>query len=86
MALLRVLLAVLISVVALLVVTFCYVLVRTRGAQGPRGGAVGIDVALLPRMTVFSPMYWLVVVVVLGILWWFLWGWLFGSHIHRLIR
>ncbi len=74
----RVLLAAFISVVAVLVVTVCYVLVTARGAGGERG-SVGIDVVLLPHMTIYSPLYWLVLAVVLAVLWWFLWRWLFAG-------
>ncbi len=78
MPFLKVILAVIITVVALLVATYSYIVGLTSGPKGARG-AIGIDVALLPGMTIYSPIYWLVVVVVLAILWWFLWRWLFAG-------
>ncbi len=70
-------LAGLIAVAVLLVVTLVYVWAAA-GVWPRRGGSVGIDIALLPRLTVYSPVYWLVVVVVGAILWWLLRRWLFA--------
>jgi len=43
-----------------------------------RGGSVGIDAALLPRLTLYSPMFWLILLGVGAILWWSLRRWLFA--------
>jgi hypothetical protein len=56
------------SIVVLAVVTFVYLLVAVkRLGLGP---GVGLDVVLIPRLTIYSPMYWVVVIVVMGGLWW----------------
>jgi ABC-type branched-subunit amino acid transport system permease subunit len=78
MTFVKVILAAIVTVVALLVVTCLYIVGLTRGPKGVRG-ATGIDVAILPNLTIYSPTYWLVVVVVLALLWWFLWRWLFAG-------
>jgi len=80
---LKVLIAVLLSLAAVAVVSVSYILGKTWGAHAPGGGLVGTDVALLPRMIFLSPTYWLVLIVVLAVLWWFLWGWLFSAHVHH---
>jgi hypothetical protein len=74
----KVILAAIVTVAALLVVTYLNIFGLMRGPKDVRG-VTGIDVALLPRMTIHSPTYWLVVVVVLALLWWFLWRWLFAG-------
>ena len=78
MTFVKVILAAIVTVVALLVVTRLYIVGLTRGPKGGRG-VTGIDVAILPNLTIYSPTYWLVVVVVLALLWWFLWRWLFAG-------
>ena len=78
MTFLKLILAAIVTVVTLLVVTYLYIFGLPRAVKGGQG-TIGIDVAILPRMTIYSPTYWLVVVVVLALLWWFLWRWLFAG-------
>lgn len=78
MFVLKTIAAMLITVVVLVVVTYCYIVVRIPGPGKP-GQQVGIDVALLPSMTIYSPMFWSVVVAVMAILWWALRRWLFDG-------
>ncbi len=74
----KIVLSAVVTVVVLLVVTYSYLAIILRRADSPRG-SVGLDVVLLPRLTIYSPMYWLVVVVVIAGLWWILGKWLFAK-------
>ena len=66
-----------VGVLTLLIVTYIYVAVVT--SRGPQdGGSVGVDIAIIPSLTVYSPLYWLVVAVVAGMLWWLFHHWLFS--------
>jgi hypothetical protein len=78
MIFLKVILAAIVTVVSLLVVTCLYLVGLTRAPKGVPG-ATGIDVVIVPNLTIYSTTYWLVVIVVLALLWWFLWRWLFAS-------
>jgi len=78
MGVIKVVFAGLITVLVFLTVTYAYIVLRTRGPEGGRHGSIGIDVAILPRLTIYSPLYWVVVVLVAVVLWWLLRHWLFA--------
>jgi hypothetical protein len=74
----KVLLAAFITVFTLLVATYCYIIAAARrpGLEGKRG-SIGIDAALLPHLTIYSPVFWLMVAAILAILYWPFRRWLF---------
>jgi hypothetical protein len=77
MNLVKILVAAIASVVVIAVTTYCYFILAMRG-PGPRGaGHIGVDIALFPRM-LGSPVYWLVLIVIMAVLWWALLRWLFA--------
>ncbi len=68
--LLKVLLTVLVAACVLVLVTYGFIVARSRGVK-----ASGVQILL--AITVYSPFYWLLVAVILAILWWLCRRWLF---------
>jgi hypothetical protein len=79
LVLFKVLLAALITALTLIVATYYYIEAVT-GVRGGKGGSTGIDTALLPHFTIYSPVFWLMVAAILAILYWIFRHWLFASH------
>ena len=76
MSFLKSIVAAVITVVTGVVVTHLYIYAIT-GPHSSGRGSEGVDISLLPKATVYSPIWWLVMVVVLAVLWWLLGRWLF---------
>ncbi|PYX01750.1 MAG: hypothetical protein DMG89_00390 [Acidobacteria bacterium] len=61
MAFLKVLLSSIASVITFVMASLVYLFIRMRAPVD--SGTTGTDITLLPSMTIFSPLYWLVVLV-----------------------
>lgn len=70
MLFLKLLLVVFANACILLLFTVVWVLAQNRGADG-------IDVSLLPALTLHSPLYWLLVSTILAAAGWLCWRWVF---------
>jgi hypothetical protein len=73
MAIVKMILAGMSTIGFLLVVTIAYVYIRAS-----RTGAKVIGVDVLRLWTVYSPMYWILMVAVLAVLTYLFWHWAFG--------
>jgi len=73
MAFVKVLLAVFVIALLSLLFTLIFVL-----AQSGKSHAIGLDA--LKAITIYSPLYWLVLVVLVGGLGWLFKSWLFTAH------
>ena len=66
------------TIVVLVLFTYVWVVVQTPGPKWfTSRGVTGIDVDLLPAMTLHSPLYWLVVLAVLAAAGWLCRRWVF---------
>ena len=68
------------TILALLIATIvCFFFVTRGGPEHPPGTTVGWDLKLLWILTIHSPIYWLVVLTLLGLSVWVFRSWVF-SH------
>jgi hypothetical protein len=66
------------TVVVLVLFTYAWIVAQTPGPKWfTNQGSAGIDVDLLPAMTLHSPLYWLVVVAILAAAGWLCRRWVF---------
>jgi hypothetical protein len=68
------------TILALLIATIVFVFLEMRaGPDHPPGTQVGWDIKVLCILTIHSPIYWLVVLTLLGLSVWVFRNWVF-SH------
>jgi len=80
MTFIKLALCALVTLIALIATTCLFVSLRLRPLHkltGTPQGSVGIDVALLSRMTIHSPLYWLAVIAILAAAGWLCRRWAF---------
>jgi hypothetical protein len=82
MPFLKLALVVFATVCVLLLFTYVWVVALTPGVRWisrPTQGATGIDVSLVPAMTLHSPLYWLAAVAILASAGWLCRHWVFPA-------
>jgi hypothetical protein len=68
------------TVLTLLIATMVFVVLEIRGGPNhPPGTQVGWDIKVLWVLTVYSPIYWLVVLVLLGLSVWVFKRWVLAQ-------